>query len=138
MVEREASSSFTNAPIEETVSPSLAQASGVDVAKFSALITRPPKAVKAGKKDQLTVEKQPLVTEEKIPSPIPEPTLFGTASVSGVLNPRREKPHKPPKITKEKEKEKEREREKKKTDKPGDVAVITETVGSYYVILQLL
>lgn len=42
---------------------------------------------------------------------------------------RREKPQKPPRVTKDKEKE------KKKCDKPGvgDVAVITETVGSYYV-----
>lgn len=132
MVDREVSSSLTNAPEGETTSPSLAQSSAVDVAKFSALITRPPKAIKVGKKDQPIVDKLPLINEEKISSPVPEPTLFGAATVSGVPNPRREKPHKPPKITKEKDKE------KKKMDKPGDVAVITETVGSYYVILKHL
>ena len=45
---------------------------------------------------------------------------------------RREKPQKPPKVTKDKD-AKDGKDLKKKESKPGDVAVITETVGSYYV-----
>lgn len=104
----------------------------VDVAKFSALVTRPPKTVKPIKKEVVT-EKLSQGTDPVL-SPVAESSVIPSCSSGAPRTPspspkiRREKPHKPPKVTKDKEKE------KKKTDKPGDVAVITETVGSYYVI----
>lgn len=94
----------------------------VEVAKFSALITRPPKKeMKSLKKDIASSSDEPseLSTSHATPGPARTP------SPSPKI--RREKPQKPPRVTKEKDKE------KKKMDKPGDVAIITETVGSYYV-----
>ncbi|KAI9557157.1 hypothetical protein GHT06_016964 [Daphnia sinensis] len=96
----------------------------VEVAKFSALVTRPPKLVKTVK--EIPANKPCVETITDSPStsqPAPAPR---TPSPSPKV--RREKPQKPPRVTKDKEKE------KKKCDKPGggDVAVITETVGSYY------
>lgn len=105
----------------------------VEVAKFSALVTRPPKLLKPPKRET-GLEKPISDAITDLPS-----TSHTVAGVSRTPSPspkvRREKPHKPPRVTKEKDKEK--EKEKKKTDKPGDVAVITETVGSYYVIISL-
>lgn len=98
----------------------------VEVAKFSALVTRPPKLVKP-------VKKESVPSGDVLDSPCSSQVVLGTTprTPSPSSKVRREKPQKPPRVTKEKEKEK--EKEKKKTDKPGDVAVITETVGSYYV-----
>jgi len=101
-----------------------------DVAKFSALITRPPKAVKPTIKKEILFDK-PLFSDA---SPIPSTSASMAGEIPRTPSPspkvRREKPQKPPKVTKEKEKE---QGKKKSDSKPGDVAVITETVGSYYV-----
>jgi hypothetical protein len=97
----------------------------VEVAKFSALVTRPPKLVK-------TVKETPAIKpcgETSLESPSTSQTAPPGSPRTPSPSPkvRREKPQKPPRVTKEKE--------KKKAEKlgVGDVAVITETVGSYYV-----
>lgn len=125
----------TSSGFRETSSPPPTAVPSVDVAKFSALVTRPPKTVKTTKKEA-AIEKF-VHPAERVASPIVEPspsqgtlsTVPRSPSPSVGIKVHREKPHKPPKVTKDKEKEK----EKKKLDKPGEVAVITETVGSYYV-----
>lgn len=96
----------------------------VEVAKFSALVTRPPKLVKTVK--EIPANKPCVETTTDSPSTSQPALAPRTPSPSPKV--RREKPQKPPRVTKDKEKE------KKKCDKPGvgDVAVITETVGSYY------
>lgn len=127
---------------EATPSPVAAATPPIEVAKFSALITRPPKPVKPAKKDLASAgaaageknSKELLLATSPLPgvlakSPLPPVAALGLSPAPGSSRPR-EKPQKPPKVTKEKDKEK--EKEKKKSDKPGDVAVITETVGSYY------
>lgn len=102
----------------------------VEVAKFSALITRPPKPTKVVKKEIPPPEKPKAATPPPVVAKSPVPSVsVAPRSQSPMV--RREKPQKPPKVTKDKEKEK--DKDKKKSDKPGDVAVITETVGSYYV-----
>ena len=114
------------------IAPPSPTAVPVDVAKFSALVTRPPKTVKPSKKE--VVPEKFVQGLESLPSLAHDLSAMPSSSLAAPRTPspspkiRREKPHKPPKVTKDKDKE------KKKSDKPGDVAVITETVGSYYVI----
>ena len=117
-----------------------------DVAKFSALITRPPKTPKPSKKESIAgVSGTPGAISsalEKPPTSSPLPSTSSTPglAIGGILprtpspssKVRREKPQKPPKVTKDKD-AKDGKDLKKKESKPGDVAVITETVGSYYV-----
>lgn len=109
----------------DVISQSTAQPP-IEVAKFSALVTRPPKLVKSVKKE--TPVSKPC-GESSSESPSTSNALAAPRTPSPSPKVRREKPQKPPRITKEKDKEK----EKKKAEKLGDVAVITETVGSYYV-----
>ncbi len=81
-----------------------------------------------------SIKKEATVSKPCLESPLESPStsqlaLAAPRTPSPSPKVRREKPQKPPRITKEKDKEK----EKKKAEKLGDVAVITETVGSYYV-----
>ena len=127
MAEKEPTISPSPVNRENTLQSPVQPPPVADVAKFSALITRPPKTVKPIKKE---IFDKPLFSDA---SPIPSTSASLAGEIPRTPSPspkiRREKPQKPPKVTKEKEKEK----EKKKSDKPGDVAVITETVRSYYV-----
>lgn len=134
MAEKEPAIPFSTPSREVTPQPPVIApvlpSPSVDVAKFSALITRPPKAVKPSSRKETLFEK-PLFSDA---SPIPSTSSSAVGEIPRTPSPspkvRRDKPHKPPKVTKEKEKS---DKDKKKSDKPGDVAVITETVGSYYV-----
>ena len=124
MAGREGNFTTTGSGNRDVISQSPVQPS-VEVAKFSALVTRPPKLVKSVKETQANK----LGGETSLESPTSHTAAGPARTPSPSPKVRREKPQKPPRVTKEKEKE------KKKGDKPGmgDVAVITETVGSYYV-----